>query len=163
MMGLVLILCLAAAFATAFAAAPAAYAQAPARLSGAGDLLRLTPSARQAALGGVPAFDRFGGSISGRDADVLWDQPGALTDAAGFSASLLRSGGDAAALVASATRPFAGGRIGVGVRALAAEHGALVASIVYARRLSGFGIGGSIKLVDERRGSENASVLAADL
>lgn len=153
---------LAACLAAVLSFGSEARAQDPARLMGVDDLLRLGSSARGSALGGLATLDRIGGSLGGTDADVSWTQPGALVEATGMSLAFLRTGDDASAVVASAVRTFAGGHLGVGVRALASERGALVGSLTYARRLFGFGVGGSVRFVEERRGSESASVLAAD-
>ncbi len=152
-----------ACFAVVLAMGSEARAQAPARLSGVDDLLRLGPSARGSALGGLATLDRIGGSLGGRDSDVSWEQPGALVGATGMSLGLLRTADDATAVVASAARTFAGGHLGVGLRALASDRSALVGSLTYARRLLGFGLGGSVKYIEERRGTESASVMAADV
>lgn len=121
--------------------------------------------------------------VSGRDADAVFYNAGALAAARGIGLAGQRMGSSSTLLGASGALPWLGGAVGLGVQSLA--YGAnsdslpptlsdlladgevavaeLAASIGYARDLGPVGLGIVGKLLEERLGGARASAFAADV
>ncbi len=121
--------------------------------------------------------------VSGRDADAVFYNPGALVAARGIGLAGQRFGPGSTLLGASAALPWLAGVVGLGVQSLAYDAASdslpptvsdllsdgevavaeLAASLGYARELGPVSLGVVGKLLEERLGGGRASTFAADL
>ncbi len=120
--------------------------------------------------------------VSGRDADAVFYNPGAIARAVGVGVAAQWFGADARLLNAAGALPWLGGGVGVGLQALSYDATAadapdqsdlftdgdvgvseLVASVGYGRALGDVQIGAVGKLVEQRISGASGSTGAVDL